>query len=80
MLLQPAEGRTNVLQCRSSTLSAAQRGYSIVKLELLAITWALSKCDYFVRGAIRLVVMKDHTLLVWLEKRDLSTITNGRLV
>ena len=80
MLLQPAEGRTNILQCGSSMLTPAQRGYSIVELELLAITWALSKCDYFMRGAPKVVVMMDHASLVGLEKRDLSTVTNGRLV
>ena len=80
VLVQPAEGKTNVLQCGSSTLSAAQRGYSIVELELLAITWALSKCDYFLSGTHRVIVMTDHASLVGLEKRDLSTITNGRLV
>ena len=68
VLLQPAEGKTNVLQCGSSTLSAAQRGYSVVELELLAITWALSKCDYFVRGALRVLVMTGHQSLVGLEK------------
>ena len=80
VLLQPAEGRSNILQCGSSTLSPAQRGYSIVELELLAVTWALAKCDYFVRGAPKVMVMSDHASLVGLEKWDLSTVTNGRLV
>ena len=57
VLVQPAEGKTNVLQCGSSTLSAAQWGYSIEELDLLAIPWALSKCDYFLKGAHRVILM-----------------------
>ena len=50
VLLQPSEGKSNVLQCGSTTLSGVQRGYSVGELELLAITWALSKVEYFARG------------------------------
>ena len=80
VLLQPAEGKSNILQCGSATLSPSQRNHSIVELELLAVTWALGKCEYFTRGAPKVTVMSDHASLVGLEKRDLSTVTNGRLV
>ena len=80
ILLQPGDGRSNILQCGSATLTPAQRNYSIVELEMLAVTWALGKCEYFTKGTPKITVLSDHASLVGLETRDLSTVTNGRLV
>ena len=68
--LQPCKGRSNILQCRSTSLSEVQKGYSVTELVLLGISWALSKVEYFVKGAPRFVVMTDHQALVGLEKRS----------
>ena len=47
---------------------------------MLAVTWALGKCEYFTKGAPSITVLMDHASLIGLEKCDLSTVTNGRLV
>ena len=44
------------------------------------MTWALGKCEYFTKRVLKITVFSDHASLVGLEKRDLSTVTNGRLV
>ena len=80
ILLQPGDGRSNILQCSSATLTPAQCNYSIMELEMLAVVWALGKCEYFTKGAPGITVLTDHASLIGLEKRDLSTVTNGRLV
>ena len=54
VLTQPASDRVNVLQCGSTSLSQAQRGYSIVELELLGIVWALEKCAYYTLSLIHI--------------------------
>ena len=67
ILLQPGEGRSNILQCGSATLTPAQRNYSVVELELLAVVWALGNADYFTRGASGITELTDHASLVGLD-------------
>ena len=80
VLVQPDGEKTNVLQCGSTTLSDTQKGYAIVELELLAIVWSLEKCDYFLRGAHDIKVFSDHAPLAGLERKDLSSVSNQRVV
>ena len=37
----------SVLQCRSRSLTLAERNYAMIELECLAIQWALHKCHFF---------------------------------
>ena len=80
VLTQPKDDKVIVLQCGSTTLSQAQRGYSIVELEMLSVVWSLEKCDYIVRGAHNVTIFTDHAPLCGIERKDLSTIGNQRLV
>ena len=80
ILMQPNGDKNNILECGSATLTPAQRNYSIVELELLAVVWSLEKCEYFTKGAPLITVLSDHASLAGLERRDLSQIYNGRLV
>ena len=80
ILLQPSDGRNNILQCVFVALTPAQRNYSIVELEMLAVVWSLEKWEFFTKGAPGIAVLSDHASLVGLEKRDLSSISNGHLV
>ena len=47
---------------------------------MLGIVWALEKCAFYTRGAHDMVVYTDHAPLIGIEKKDLSTIGNQRLV
>ena len=76
VLTQPKDDRINILQCGLTTLSSAQRGYSIMELEMLGVVWALDKCKYFLKGSHNVVVLTDHAPLVGIERCDLSTIGN----
>ena len=60
VLAQPQGEKMNVLQCGSTTLSSAQRGYSIVELELLSVVWSLEKTSFFLKGAHDIKVFSDH--------------------
>ena len=80
MLVQPTEDKTNVLQCGSTTLSETQKGYAIIELELLALVWSLEKFSYFLHGAHDIKIFSDHAPLSGLEKKDLSAVSNQRVV
>ena len=70
----------NVLQCGSTTLTSAQCGYSIVELELLSVVGSLEKSSFFLKGAHNVQVFSDHAPLCGLERKDLSSIGNQRIV
>ena len=84
ILVQTASVYSNipvsVLQCGSRSLSDAERNYSTIELECLAIQWALTKCDFFLRGLEDFSVITDHRPLVGVFNKPLSAIENPRLV
>lgn len=49
ILLQPSDGKNNILQCSSATLTQAQCNYSIVELEMLAVVWSLENASFSLR-------------------------------
>ena len=70
----------SVLQCGLRSLSDAERNYSIIELECLAIQWALAKCDFFLHGLEDFSVITDHYPLVGVFNKPLSAIKNPQLV
>ena len=72
--------RMRVIQCGSRSLSAAERNYAVVELELLAVVWAIRKCRvYLANRGFR--VVSDHRPLVGLVSKDsLDYLDNRRLV
>ena len=77
--LQPDKSYS-MIQCGSTSLTDAQGRYATIELELLAIQWAIQKCEYFLRGMPTFDVWTDHRPLVGFFKKDLHLIDNPRLM
>ena len=78
---QAASGPPRIIQCGSRALTATERNYAIIELELLAIIWAISKCSYFLKGIpMPFKVKTNHRPLVGIFKKSMDSIDNSRLV
>ena len=61
-------------------MSDAESRYAIIKLEFLAVTWAIKKCHIFLAGLPHFTVITDHHPLVpILNDHRLDEIDNPRL-
>ena len=61
-------------------LSDAESRYAIIELELLAISWAILKCNLFLAGLPHFTVVTDHhPLIPILNSHRLDEIENPRL-
>ena len=70
----------SLIQAGSRFLSDAESRYAIIELELLAVTWAISKCHIFLAGLPHFSVLTDHhPLIPILNKHRLDEIENPRL-
>ena len=80
-VLQQKSGDGWVLvQAGSRFLSDPESRYAIIELELLAISWAIIKCNVFLAGLPHFAVVTDHHPLVpILNSHRLDEIENPRL-
>ena len=69
----------NIIAMGSSTLSCAQKRYSPVELEVLAISHSINKLDYFTRFSPLVRVCSDCSALVSIFNQDLSEVKNQRI-
>ena len=61
-------------------MSDAESRYAIIKLEFLAVAWAITKCDIFLAGLPHFLVITDHhPLIPILNSHRLDEIQNTRL-
>merc|ERR1711954_264000 len=63
----------------STSLMDAQRRYSPVELEALALSWAVNKCHYFLYDAPFIDHYTDSTGVAGLMKKDLCEVRNPSL-
>ena len=68
------------MQCGSSSLTSAQGNYTTIELECLAIQYALSKSEFYLRGLPTFAVWTDHRPLVGIFNKALHTLNNQRLI
>lgn len=81
MLLQrDAENKPRIIKCGSFSLTPAQHNYAVIELECLAIVKAIEKCAFYLRGLNSFLVVTDHKSLLGIFKKDISDISNPRLV
>ena len=80
-VLQQKSGDNWVLvQAGSRFLSDTESRYAVIELELLAVSWAIVKCNVFLAGLPHFVVVTDHHPLVpILNSHRLDEIENPRL-
>ena len=69
-----------LVQCGSSSLTSAQGNYATIELECLAIQYALSKSEFYLRGLPTFTVWTDHRPLVGIFNKALHTLNNQRLI
>ena len=74
------DGRNRLLHCDSKSLTQCQLRYSTIELKCLAIQWAVTKCDYYLRGLPTFDVLTDHRPLAGLFQKDLHTVDTPRLL
>jgi len=64
-VLQQKTGNTwSLIQTGSRFLSDPKSWFTIIELELLAVAWAITKCDVFLAGLPHFTVVTDHHLLI----------------
>ena len=68
------------MQCGSSSLTSAQGNYATIELECLAIQYALSKSEFYLRGLPNFAVWTDHRPLVGIFNKAHHTLNNQRLI
>ena len=69
-----------LVQAGSRFLSNAESRYAIIELELLAMSWAITKCKLFLVGLPHFTVVTDHhPLIPILNNHRLDKIENPRL-
>ena len=80
LMQKTTEGQWRLVQCGSISLKEAERRYSVIDTELLAMTYGILKNSYYLRGC-KFTVMVDHRPLVGLSKKgwDLLTVRQARL-
>ena len=80
-VLQQRSGEAWVLvQAGSRFLSDAESRYAIIELEMLAVSWAVSKCRLFLAGLPHFQVVTDHhPLIPILNTHRLDEVENPRL-
>ena len=80
LMQKTKEGQWRLVQCGSISLKEAERRYSVIDTELLAMTYGILKNSYYLRGC-KFTVMVDHRPLVGLSKKgwDQLTVRQARL-
>jgi hypothetical protein len=70
--------RIRLLTCGSRSFSPAEKSYVIVKLEALAIKYAVEKCRYYLLGMQKFTVWTDHRPLLAIWRKQIDKIGNAR--
>ena len=80
-VIQQKTGSTwSLIQAGSRFLSDPESRYAIIELELLAVAWAINKCNIFLAGLPHFTVVTDHhPLIPILNNHRLDEIQNPRL-
>ena len=76
-LLDESHG-LNIIACDSTTFKKGKRGHSPFEAELSGVHWALTKEDYYCRGAPKITVMCDANSMAGFLAQDLDKIDNVR--
>ena len=80
-LLRPLPGeKWSLIQCGSASLTPTQTRYATIKLECMAIQWAIQKCSYFLRGLETFEVWTDHKPMVSIFQKSICDLENLRLM
>ena len=74
------DGPWTLVQAGSRFLTETESHYAVIELELLAISWAVSKCRLFLAGIQHFTIITDHNPLISiLNHHRLDEVENPRL-
>ena len=73
------DGNLRLIHCASQSLTSAQKNYSAIELEMLAIVWATEKLNFYLRGIRSFTVFTDHQPLRGVMEKPLASLDNARL-
>ena len=79
LIQRGSDGKVRLINCNSRSLTSAQRNYAVIELECMAISWAVEKCQYYLRGISDFTVVTDHRPLVGIFAKSLQDLDNKRL-
>ena len=71
--------KPRLITCGSCSLTDTQSRYATIEIEMLAIQWAIQKCQYYLRGIETFTVVTDHKPLLGVLNKDVGEIENPRL-
>ena len=78
--LDETTGRWLLIDAGSRFISETEARYAMVELELLAATWAVAKCRYYLLGLQHFELWVDHQpLKSILDRQSLDCVENPRL-
>ena len=64
LLQEHGGGQLQLVQCGSRFLTDTEACYATIELELLAVTWAASKCKFYLTGLQNFELVTDHRPLI----------------
>ena len=80
LLQDHGNGNLRLVQCGSRFLTDAETRYATIELEMLAVSWAMSKCRLYLIGLQHFTLMTDHRPLIpILNHYTLDAVENPRL-
>ena len=80
VLQQKTAEQWTLIQAGSRFLSDAETRYAVIELEMLAVSWAITKCRLFLAGLQHFHIITDHNPLISiLNTHCLDEIENPRL-
>ena len=80
-LLQPLPGdKWFLIHCGSASLTPTQTRYATIKLECLAIQWAVQKRSYYLRGLETFEAWTDPKPLVGIFQKSICNLNNPQLM
>ena len=79
-LQQNTAGTWNLIQAGSRFLKDTESRYVVIELEMLAVCWAVSKCNLFLTGLQHFTIVTDHNPLIpILNNHRLDELENPQL-
>lgn len=78
-LQEQGQGRMHLAHCDSRFLTDAETRYATVELEMLAFTWAISKCRLYLSSLPHFTLMTNHHPLIPINSYTLDTVKNPHL-
>jgi hypothetical protein len=78
LIQREADETPRLIQCKSKSLTSAERGYAVIEIEGLAIQYAVEDCRFYLLGN-KFSVFTDHRPLKGTFSKALSEVMNPRL-